>query len=225
MSVTADSGALASPAGRLRPLTRLAWRHPEWWALALSAGAWALMLRPHAHHIDGPLTHWLLMTIGMMLPMVVMPMRAAAERSLWSRRHRAITGFLVGYLACWLAIGVATSMVSVRHELAGGIAFAVAGAWQLTRRKRMALTGCHRVMPLAPRGWRADRDCVLFGAHIGTRCVISCWALMLACFFSGHALLAMAGITAVCLIERYTRRPDHRLLSAGLFAAAVISFL
>ena len=34
-------------------VTRLAWRHPEWWALALSAGAWVVMIRNSGHHAHG----------------------------------------------------------------------------------------------------------------------------------------------------------------------------
>jgi hypothetical protein len=78
-------------------------------------------------------------------------------------------------------------------------------------------------MPLAPRGWRADRDCVLYGWRTGTSCALSCWALMLACALSGHALIATLFVTAVALIERYTLRVDRRVLSAALFGAAAIT--
>ena len=207
---------------------RLAWRHPEWWALALSAGAWVLLLRGHAHvHTYGDLLRsWMVMSMAMMLPMVAEPMRLAAERSFWHRRHRAILAFLLGYLGCWMLIGAAVSFVHIApsaRNVAASIAFAVAGAWQLTRWKRRGLNGCHRSMPLAPAGWRADRDCIRFGARIGTRCIVSCWALMLACFLSGHALIATLLVTAVGLAERYARRrPDQRLLGGALFAASLI---
>lgn len=203
---------------------RIAWRHPEWWALAISACAWLALLQPHAHHLHGGFTLWVLMTLAMMLPVVVFPIRTAAERSLWRRRHRAIAGFLIGYLAMWCLAGVVVALFDIHGRIAGGVAFAVAGAWQLTRWKRLALNACHRTMPLAPSGWRADRDCVRYGWRTGTRCVISCWALMLACALTGHALLATAFVMAVMLIERYTWRPDHRVLSAAIFAASLVSF-
>lgn len=209
MSATA-AGSLARP--------RIAWRHPEWWALAISAAAWLAILQPHAHHRLGAFTMWTLMTLAMMLPAVVHPMRTAAERSLWRRRQRAIAGFLVGYLACWLLMGIVVMHIDVRFGAA--IAFALAGAWQLTRQKRIALTACHRTMPLAPRGWRADRDCMRYGWSIGTRCVASCGLMMIACALSGHALVATAFVTAILWIERYTRRPDHRAIGAALFVAS-----
>lgn len=202
-----------------------AWRHPEWWALTLAAGTWLLMIRTHAgghaHH-TGFMTNWIVMTVAMMLLMVIDPIRYAAQRSVWRRRHRAVAGFLLGYLGCWTLIGLAVSPLAMQDDWTAPVAFALAGAWQLTPWKRRALIACHRTMPLAPRGWRADRDCVRYGVLIGTRCVVSCWALMLACAFSGHALLATAGLTTVGLIERYTPRPDQRILAGALFAVALL---
>jgi predicted metal-binding membrane protein len=200
---------------------RIAWRHPEWWALAIAACAWMAMLQPHAHHSHGAFALWVLMTLAMMVPMVVLPMRTAAERSLWRRRHRAIAGFLIGYLACWAIVGILIARIELRFGAA--IAFAIAAAWQLTPQKRRALTACHRTMPLAPRGWRADRDCIRYGLRIGARCVISCWALMLACVLTGHALLATRFVTTILLYERDTRRPHHLAISAALLAASVVT--
>jgi len=202
-------------------MTELAWRYPEWWALALSAAAWASMLQKHAHH-RAPMLQWIVMTAAMMVPMIAGSLRAAADRSLWRRRHRAIAVFLIGYLTCWLIVGAA--LVLLRAPARPGFAvaaLAIAGAWQLTRVKQLALAGCHFTVPLAPKGWRADRDCLAYGWLTGTRCVISCWAIMLACFATGHSLIAMTGLTAICAIERYTYRPSQLLLGGTLIAAAI----
>jgi len=203
-------------------VNQFTWQYPEWWALALSAAAWLSMLQRHAHH-RAPMVQWMVMTAAMMFPMITSPLRATAERSLWKRRHRAILGFLIGYVVCWLIAGIVIVLMRVpsRAEVAIG-ALVIAGAWQLTRTKRFALSGCHFMIPLAPCGWRADRDCVAYGWLVGTRCVVSCWALMLACFVTGHSLMAMAGLTAICAIERYTRRPNQLLLGGALFAAALV---
>lgn len=209
---------------------RIAWRYPEWWSLALAAGAWMLMIRGQGHHIHahGPATaigNWMLMTVAMMLPMVSEQVRLTAERSLWRRRHRAMAGFIAGYLGCWALVGAAVSLIPVHPGArTAAIAFAVAGAWQLTRWKRRALVACHRAVPLAPRGWRADVSCMRFGWSNGRSCVISCWALMLACAMAGHALTAMAFLTTVGLAERYVVR-DQRLLAGALFAAAGLYLL
>jgi predicted metal-binding membrane protein len=209
-----------SHAGRF---TLFAWRHPEVWALALSTAAWIWMMAPRPHHHAG-MAQWLLMTVAMMLPMVIRPIRVAVRRSLWERRHRAMAEFLAGYIGCWLAVGAAVIVAATRlpdWRWSAPAAFAIAGVWQLTRTKRLALTGCHLTAPLAPRGWRADRDCVTYGFAVGTRCVVSCWALMLACFATGHAMPAMLTATAICAVERYAARPNQHLLSGALFAAAI----
>jgi predicted metal-binding membrane protein len=177
------------------------------------------MFRPHAHH-GSRLANWMLMTVAMMLPLVVPQVRFVADRSLWRRRHRAIAGFLIGYLAIWFLVGIAVSFVEPTPVLAAA-AFAVAGTWQLTRYKRVAMASCHRPMPLAPRGWRADRDCIRYGWMVGTYCVASCWALMFACAMAGHHLVAMVGVTAVMYAERYTR-PRRRLFSGVLFGAGLL---
>lgn len=204
-------------------LQRVVWRHPHWWALALCAVAWGAMFRPHAQHAHTPgarLINWMIMTAAMMLPLVVSQMRFVAERSLWRRRHRAIAGFLLGYLGAWFVIGIAVAFIEPGPWLAIA-AFVVAGAWQLTRARRLAMAACHRAMPLAPRGWRADRDCVRYGWITGGYCVASCWALMLACAMAGHHLVAMAGITAWTWSERHMR-PRRKLYAAMLFGAAAV---
>ena len=179
-------------------------RYPEWWTLGLSAAAWVAMLQPHAHH-RAPLLQWLLMTVAMMFPVMLDSIRATAERSLWKRRNRAIAGFLLGYLACWMLAGAILIAIRIPAEPRfAAAALLIAAAWQCTRAKRIALTGCHATMPLAPRGWRADRDCIRYGWLLGTRCVVSCWALMLACFLTGHALAAMIALTAIVVLERLT---------------------
>src|SRR5260370_3665377 len=100
----------------------------------------------------------------------------------------------------WVAAGcvaVAGFAVRLPNAWRACAAFAAAGAWQLTRTKRIALTGCHRSAPLAPHGWRADRDCLQFGDLIGTRCIGRCSALMLASFAGGHSPGATDALTAI----------------------------
>jgi hypothetical protein len=241
--------------GRLVPLCRrLAWRHPEWWSLAASAAAWGLIVArassaargpssPHGHHGTAALSlhshpsgwwpaalDWLLMIMAMMLPLVVEPIRTAAARSLWARRHRAIAGFLLGYVTPWLLLGALAggliAAVGLRQRtslpVAAAIAFAVAAAWQLTPIKRRALRWCHRTVPLAPSGWRADRDCLHFGWTIGCRCVVSCGALMMACLLGGHGILAMTGVATVGAAERFLPRADPRIWGVAVVGLAAV---
>jgi predicted metal-binding membrane protein len=233
--------------GGLKHLRRPAWRHPEWWCMGLSAGAWLILLyrsagdaatpvRWHgAGHADalhaGPagLSHWLLMVVAMMLPLVRGPIRATATRTLWNRRDRAIGGFLAGYVAVWMAagalgalgLGVLGAHLRVEPLAAAAGAFTVAALWQQTPARRRAVMACHRTVPLAPRGWRADRDCLRYGWMVGTRCLISCWAVMAACVALEHSVAVMAFVGGLGAVERYTARPDQRLLCAALAAAAL----
>jgi predicted metal-binding membrane protein len=246
---------------RLPAWKRLTWPRPEWWSLCLCAAAWALMLwranpfapGAHAHHMHAhqdmemgaagaagaqavwaaDACWWLVMVAAMMFPMVLDPVRTTAERSLWRRRHRAIAGFLVGYVGTWMAFGVAASMIVAAlgaeewrpAGVAAAAGFGIALLWQVTPVKRRAALACHRTMPLAPTGWRADRDCLRYGWVVGRSCLLSCWALMLACLLAGHGMGAMVGVTAISWAERNRARPRQRLLCAAIAALAAYSIL
>jgi len=127
---SAFSAASWTGRGRL-----IAWHHPEWWSLALSAGAAAALVAVHTrvfsdasiagsagHHASTPptssiaaavtlaLAQWLLMVVAMMVPLAAGAIRTTAARSLWRRRHRAIAAFLAGYLAPWAIAGLVVSI-------------------------------------------------------------------------------------------------------------------
>jgi hypothetical protein len=168
----------------------------------------------------------------MMLPLVFFNVRGTAERSLWARRHRAIAGFLAGYFLPWLALGALAAPLRqipwTRTPLFVALAFAASAAWLRTRMHKRALVDCHGTQPLAPLGWRADFDCLRFGCSISIACVRSCWLLMLACAFSGHGPVAMAGGIAAGCLERFSFRPRTRspllvtLAIAGYYAILAI---
>jgi predicted metal-binding membrane protein len=217
-------------------LRRYLWQRPEWWPMSLCLAAWVAMLRhgwqgmSHAGHHGATfaleLTGWMLMVAAMMLPLLMYSIRSVAFASLWARRHRAIAAFLLGYAGPWLAIGVAVAAIlSSLHWLhsdfvaAGG--FVLAALWLLTRQRKRAFQACHRTRPLAPLGWQADRDCILYGCMIGVSCARTCWPLMLACACTGHGLIAMAGGLFVGLYERRQYRPKLRFTVAATLMLAV----
>jgi Predicted metal-binding integral membrane protein (DUF2182) len=214
---------------------RLAWRHPEWWSLALSAVSWVILLTrsrsPHAAHAIGGMSEWALMVIAMMVPLSIAPIRVTAERSLWRRRHRAIAEFLAGYVLVWLVIGaigvwvltVLPLVSSVGLKVSTSLGLVAAAAWQLAPAKRRALRACHRTAPLAGQGWRADRDCVAYGVTSGGRCVVNCSAMMFACLLSAHSIPVMLSATMVGLAERYASRPVARHTSAVFAALAMLN--
>ena len=226
------SGLSITRASVARSLHCFFWLHPEWWTVALCAIGWTAMLLhgwQHAGHgvhhwmtLTQELLYWLLMVAAMMLPLVVDRVRVTAVGSLWARRHRAMAGFLAGYFAPWLVLGVVAAglrQASWTHSYAiPALSFAVAALWQLTPMHRRALVACHRRRPLAPVGWQADRDCLRFGGLIGLACVSSCWPLMLACTLAGHGLIAMTGGMALGAAERWSFRPPRRAVLAGTLA-------
>ncbi|REJ77181.1 MAG: hypothetical protein DWQ30_15990 [Acidobacteria bacterium] len=170
------------------------------------------------------LAHWQLMVVAMMFPLILQSVRTTAFRSFAARLHRAIGLFLLGHLLPWTLLGAVVAVVIPSRPTPLGVAtaFAVAAVWQLTPTKRRALVACHRSQALAPRGWSADRDCALFGARIGTSCVMSCWALMLACTVAGHVLPVLLACGLLGAAERFSWRPRTRWLSGATAALGVV---
>jgi predicted metal-binding membrane protein len=235
---------------QVSPWKRFAWRHPEWWSLALSLIAWLLLLGPykvkgegfkltlqHHHHVQelsatwaGEFLWWIVMVIAMMFPLIVDCTRVTADRSLWARRNQAIFVFMLGYLAPWVLAGIViASGIFILHSqqwfrpaIAIPFGFGLAALWQLTARKRRLLRSCHRTMPIAPHGWRANLGCLRYGWTIGRSCFFSCGPLMVACSLAGHGLSAMAGTGSIAAAERYISRPNQRILSATIAGLGLI---
>jgi len=226
---------------------RIAWRHPEWWSMGLSVVAWFILAAEGGsstgvhhwprHHVEGGSSGgamaadagaWLLMVVAMMFPLVIGSIRAAAERSLWRRRHRAIGLFLLGYTATWMLVGACLialletlrSSAVVETAAVAAAGFGIAAVWQLTPVRRRALRACERTIPLAPSGLRADASCLRFGWTVGVQCVATCWALMAACALTGHSVPAMAGAALIAAADRYIARPPQRLSFAILLSVA-----
>jgi hypothetical protein len=223
--------------------------HPEWWILTLSAAAWLLValsanssfvpeicfsgsLNPVERSLSrlsvwsirsqlgADYTSWLLMTIAVMLPVVIMPARHIAFRSFSWRRDRAMAAFLLGYISVWALAGAALVPILVcarQLDPSGGrlamtAALVCAATWQLTPWKLRALRGCHRMVAVSGTGWRADTDCIRFGMATGGNCAASCWLLMLTSAMGAHSLLAMLCVQMIALRERYASRPHAQPL-------------
>jgi hypothetical protein len=167
----------------------------------------------------------LAMVAAMMPPLAIDNLRLVAMRSFRWRRAWALGAWLAGYLGTWAAAALTASLTlmaiaspAVRPGLAAA-AFLAAAVWQLTPAKRRALRACHRARPLPPTGLRADLACASFGARIGFACIAACGPMMFAAMATPWPTLAMAGVFAVALYERYVGRPPIRV-TALAFAAA-----
>jgi predicted metal-binding membrane protein len=169
------------------------------------------------------------MVVAMMLPLMVIPVRVTAFRSLWPRRHWAMATFLCGYVGIWMAAGVLglallaflREFQARAHWLTAAV-FLVAAAWQITALKHRCAAACHLTRPLAPVGWPARRDCLCFGAEHGFYCVGNCGVLMVAAMLSPLHRTMMVLATLLLAYERYRARPHERSIPSmlGLLALA-----
>jgi predicted metal-binding membrane protein len=222
-------------------LRRLGWRYPEWWVVIAAAVAWMFMAgmsHPHAGHtgVSPERSHgqcplgMAAMVIAMMLPLTLANVRHVALSSLWRRRHRAIAAFLVGYLAVWIVVQTVIVGTWVRlapligWETAAGVAMVGAALWEVAPIKRQRLRRCHRTVPLAPRGWRADAECSHYGVTTGFSCATMCWALMVAARAFSHSFMVMTVLFGVQMSGRYRQRPSPVLAALAVLGVCLLSF-
>jgi predicted metal-binding membrane protein len=222
------------------PGSRPGWTVPEWAIVAASAAAWISMAVPsaphagHAGHLpDAALRSSAVasavMVVAMMLPLALPHVRHVAATVEGPRRHVAVAAFLAGYLAVWTAaqLAIAGAFGGVASAAgwtaAAGAVVAAAALWELAPARRRMLRRCHRMAPLAPGGWRAERDCAAFGAATGGACVATCWALMAACAAFAHSLPLMAVLFGVQLSARYREDRSAALAALAVAAACLLS--
>lgn len=201
-----------TPAARERMRVRvplLAAAGAAWLALALAPGPAAHGSMHAASGTPASLAaHALLMFAAMMLPLSAAPVRHVRDRSLASRRGRAVALFLAGYALPWIAAGVvllaaAGWVAAAGPAVAPALAGAAVAAWQCSPRKQHFLNRCHAHPALAAFGAKADLDALRFGVSHAWWCMGSCAALMLLpmLFTRGH-LAAMAVVTLWLAGER-----------------------
>lgn len=169
------------------------------------------------------------MTVAMMPPLVVLPVRHVGFRSFRDRRHTAIAEFLAGYFGTRIAAGAVLLLALLITEIIlGGTdrrvvaihAYVAAIIWHLTPFKRRALWRRHRTVPLAVEHWRADLSCLRFGAGTGVDCLSSCWLLMALPMLTAHGLMATTCLQAAMIQERYQQSQRSRLSVSVLLVCA-----
>jgi predicted metal-binding membrane protein len=165
---------------------------------------------------------WSLMAVAMMLPAALPATAHVATNSLRRRRGRAVSEFLLAYLALWLAFGAVTLLVLAlvpldRTTVLLVAVLGLAAAWELSPAKRWALNHCHRTSPLPPSGWRAGLGSARFGFIHGGACVASCWPLMVVMAVAPSARLAWcAGLAGLSVTEKLALKPRRATRRAGL---------
>jgi predicted metal-binding membrane protein len=178
---------------------------------------------------------WVAMVVAMMLPSAYPVVRAfAAGAGHLSDQAARLTPFLTGYVAVWTLFGFALFVGDLGlHTMLDGSpapgavhagvisdALIVAGAFQLTERKRRCLSRCRR----APEPHGSQRALRLGLGH-GLDCLGSGWALMLVVFALGSPeVVWMALFAGVMVYEKAGRHgvAVARLAGAVLLAASVV---
>jgi predicted metal-binding membrane protein len=214
-----------------------AYRHPEWAVLGVSLLGWVLLARftwlppmmrnpmpgmEHAHPTVGggiaaafghELLAWVLMLIAMMLPTTVPAVRYVAFASRRARRQRSVLAFGLGYLAAWLPLGVLVSLLLAVLPPFGAvpvaIAIGLAGAWELTPAKRLALRCCHRTSPVRFDGLAADRSAAGFGWKHGRTCVLIGGPAMIALAALRHPAIATVIVAVIMFGQKIIRRSER----------------
>ncbi len=186
------------------------------------------------------LVGWLLMTVAMMLPTTV-PLVSLFRRMITQRAHAALllVLLLAGYLAAWLAFGVAAlgllwgidqalaSSLFPQAWIWGAGLFLIAGAFQFSTLKYACLDKCRSPLGFLQSHWHGRKDrteALNIGWRHGVFCVGCCWALMLLMFAVGTTSLSwMLLLALVMAIEKnatWGQRLSHPLgvilLSAGV---------
>jgi predicted metal-binding membrane protein len=205
-------------------LSTIAWL----WMLGEAAAARRLACcGPHPSAAED-MVAWLGMVVSMMMPTTIPAVRDIAARSYRVRRLRAVSGYLLGYMACWLTLGVAfvaLRQFTVAHASRSDTVLCLIGAvWALLPTRRLWFLQCHRQIPLCPVGFRADLDAFRQGTVNGVFCVAMCWPLMIACALSGHSLALMVGGMALVVFEKRMFRLKRwpLVLGALLLAACTL---
>ena len=179
---------------------------------------------------------WLLMIAAMMLPTTLPVLRIfrrmVAGRAGGARLHAVV---IAGYVAAWLAFGVAAHALDwalhaaaretpwfIAHGWALGAAVvALAGAFQFSSLKYRCLEKCRAPYGFVVQRWggsRPARDAWRIGLDHGLFCVGCCWALMLLMFVVGTASLGwMLALAAIMAAEK--NFPGGERLSSPLGVA------
>ncbi|MEA2290028.1 MAG: hypothetical protein QOD55_2025 [Solirubrobacteraceae bacterium] len=213
--------------------------------LAVALGAWIVTAARMDGMDAGPGTGlgtlpwfagaWLTMMAAMMLPSAAPAVRLFARTA----GNRAAAPFVAGYLAVWIAFGLAAygayRIVAAADPawlqwdrggpyLAGG-AVAAAGLYQLTPLKAACLRHCRSPLHFLLARWRPGaRGSFLMGAEHGAWCAGCCWGLMLTLFAVGVMnVLWMLVVAALVAAEKVLPRGDRvsPAIAVGLVALGV----
>lgn len=184
---------------------------------------------------------WCAMSLAMMLPTAAPMIVTYADiaEAAAAKREPVVSPLVLiaGYLAIWLAVAAALTVLQValaRLALLGATSavatplaaalFGIAGLYQFSSLKHACATQCQRPMPFFFANW-TDRPSGIFklGLRQGLYCLGCCWAMMLLMFAVGAMnVVWMAALGALMAIEKTTSRFSRPLGIAFLLAGAAL---
>jgi predicted metal-binding membrane protein len=192
---------------------------------AAFAGSWALMMAA--------------MMLPSMTPVVALYDRMRAGHGLGAE---ATAAFVAGYLATWVAAGLAAyGLVRLGDGLLGdtlaweeagrplaGAVVLLAAAYQLSPLKERCLTHCRSPLGFLLSHWRPGRTgAIRVGMTHGAWCVGCCWGLMATLFAVG--LMSIGWMAAVALLIAFERLVPGgawtRFAVAGVLALVGLALL
>jgi predicted metal-binding membrane protein len=232
--------------GVLAAVVALSWAYLVWMAsdMAVASGATPAhcaampgMTSSSAAYAFWVFVMWAVMAVAMMLP-TALPLVFLFARFRRGRHPTEPVGgpttqLVLGYLAAWVAFGVAAAglqfgleqadlatpvMGELRSAALGGATLVGAGLFQLTPLKRACLARCRSPLMFLMTRWRSGRlGSFLLGLDHGAFCLGCCWALMLVMFVAGVMNLAwMAALTVLMALEKVVRRGELLARGAGV---------
>ena len=224
--------------------------HPEWLTLTIAAVLWIPLIvalagtftLDHHHGPDGSphpstgfdthLVLWVVMVAAMMLPTTVPHLRYVGFNTRGSRRQRSILLFVLGYLAVWSGPGFVLALLPMPVPAAVlVIVILVAGGWELTAAKRLAMRRCCRTWPVRYTGAAADASAVEYGLRHGGYCLLVSGPAMVALMLAGHPGWATVVLAVLMSAQKLLTQP-HRWrtlvalgwLATGLAVAGATAF-
>jgi predicted metal-binding membrane protein len=183
---------------------------------------------------------WLVMMAAMMLPAVtpIVLLFRTVQRARAARGKLAIptSVFVSGYLAVWLAAGIAAFLVYALAQrlgrqlnadagwlpYVGGAIVVLAGIYQFTPLKKVCLRHCRSPLHFLMEGFGEGKmGAFRTGATHGTFCLGCCWGIMAVLFVVGLMNLAwMAALSLVITVEKLA--PRGMLVARGVGALFIV---
>ncbi|WP_194165880.1 DUF2182 domain-containing protein [Shewanella sp. YLB-07] len=242
---------------------RRVWRFIEWrqlphgllhtavgWIWMISGGIWLWLLvnilsiqEGHHHHhmvtqVNGffpQVSHWILMLIAMMFPLLMVQINHVAFASPRFRRYQSVMLFLSGYSGLWLVFATvfwgaqaAANALGIDHgiyPIIGVSCFVLAALLVWSKNHPIVMASCNATKSLSIQGWRANMDCLLYGLKTAQNCIRSCGLPMLALMLTGHDFMLMFLVTLALWYERYCLPHLSKQMSVwwGLLAGITIA--